>query len=101
MNEIIEGYQWRKERLGYDYSALVQPYASPYKTSLDFTINVPKSQQVAYIPGILQTLKFAWLQYVSLLIPSLLIFFWVVGFLLRHQIVATSVTSDLVQRRRF
>lgn len=88
------------ERLSYDYSALVQPFASPYKTSLDFTINIPKQQRVAYIPGVLQTLKFAWLQYVSLLIPSLAIFYLVVGFLLRHQIVATSVTSDLIGRKR-
>lgn len=53
MNEIIEQYHWRKERLSYDYSALVQPFGSPHKTSLDFTINIPKQQRVAYIPGVL------------------------------------------------
>lgn len=43
----------RVERLSYDYSALVQPFGSPHKTSLDFTINIPKQQRVAYIPGVL------------------------------------------------
>jgi len=52
------------------------------------------------VPGTLQTLKFAWVQYVALLIPSILIFRLVCGFIFRHQILDSSITSDLILKRR-
>jgi hypothetical protein len=63
-------------------------------------IVVPIHQELRYIPGVLETLKFAWIQYLAFLIPSLLIFWVVIGFILRYQLVETSVTSDLVIRRK-
>lgn len=84
INEMIENYQSRKERLWYDYQAVVQPYANPYKTQIVMEIDIPTSQEVKYIPGVLQTLKFAWVQYLSLLIPSMLVFWGVTGFVFRH-----------------
>jgi len=55
---------------------------------------------VKYIPGSLQTLKFAWVQYICLAIPILAIFFAMSGFVFRHQIIETAVTSDLRPRKR-
>lgn len=34
LNEIIEVYQNRKEKLIYDYLTVVQPYASPHKSEI-------------------------------------------------------------------
>lgn len=62
----------------------MQPYANPYKTQIVMEIDIPTSQEVKYIPGVLQTLKFAWVQYLSLLIPSMLVFWGVTGFVFRH-----------------
>ena len=53
-----------------------------------------------YIPGVLQTLKFAWVQYLSVVIPSLWVFSMVCGFVFRHRIIETVVSSDLVLRKR-
>ena len=52
-----------------------------------------------YIPGVLETLKNAWTQYLALLIPLLLVFWAFVGFLLRHQLVETSIVSDLLPKK--
>jgi len=79
----------------------VQPYASPHKTSIVIDVKIPAHQQITYIPGVLQTLKFAWLQYLSLAIPAILIFYSLTGFIFRHQIVDSAVTSDLSVRKRF
>jgi hypothetical protein len=78
----------------------VQPYASPQKTSIVVNVKIPAHQQIKYIPGTLQTLKFAWVQYISLTIPSIFIFFTLSGFIFRHQIVDSAVTSDLVARKK-
>ena len=49
----------------------------------------------------LQTLKFAWIQYLSLALVSFWIFYGIVGFIFRHKIVDTAVSSDLVSKKRF
>lgn len=62
-------------------------------------VNIPIQQEVQYIPGVLETLKNAWTQYLALLIPLLLVFWAFVGFLLRHQLVETSIVSDLLPKK--
>ena len=62
-------------------------------------VNIPIQQEVQYIPGVLETLKNAWTQYLALLIPLLLVFWAFVGFLLRNQLVETSVVSDLLPKK--
>ena len=47
----------------------------------------------------LETLKNAWTQYLALLIPLYLVFGTFVGFLLRNQIIETSIVSDLLPKK--
>ena len=47
----------------------------------------------------LETLKNAWTQYLSLFIPLVMIFWAFVGFLLRHQLLETTIVSDLVPKK--
>lgn len=61
---------------------------------------MPVQQEIKYIPGVLQTLKFAWIQYLSLALPAVGVFYVVVGFVFRHRIVDTAVSSDLMTRRK-
>lgn len=80
---------------------MVQPKANQYKTSIVIDCDIPNQQQVKYIPGVLQTLKFAWIQYLSLALVSFWIFYGIAGFIFRHKIVDTAVSSDLVSKKRF
>ena len=49
------------ERLIYEYSSVIQPVAAPNKSSLTIDVRIPNGQKVLYIPGTLETLKFAWI----------------------------------------
>lgn len=80
---------------------MIQPLGASRTAKVSMDVVVPINQRVLYIPGVLETLKFAWVQYLALLIPSLLIFYGVSGFIFRYQIVETSVTSDLVPKKRY
>jgi len=76
------------------------PFANPHKTKIMITAEIPIEQQVKYIPGILQTLKFAWIQYLSLLIPIMSAFYLAAGFMFRHKLVDSMISSDLMPRKR-
>lgn len=52
------------------------------------------------MPRALETLKFAWVQYLALLVPSLLLFRLVTGFLFKYQIVENRVAEDLAMPRK-
>ena len=77
----------------------MQPLGSQYKTEMIIDVNIPIQQEVQYIPGVLETLKNAWTQYLALLIPLLMVFWAFVGFLLRNQLVETSIVSDLLPKK--
>ena len=62
-------------------------------------IHVPIQQEIQYIPGVLETLKNAWTQYLALLVPIAIIYAAFVGFLLRHQLLETSIVSDLLPKK--
>lgn len=89
------------EKVDFRFQHLIQPIGNPNKTVLQVFAHVPKSQEVRYVPGILETLKFAWVQYLALLVPSLMFFRWVTGFLFRYQIVESGVTSDIAKTKRY
>ena len=89
------------ERLNFDYKYLIQPLGTANSSTIKISAEVPIGQRVVYIPGVLETLKFAWVQYLALLIPCLWVFYIVNGFVFRYQIVETSVSSDLVASKRF
>jgi len=67
-----------------------------FKSSITLYITVPKSQQVKYIPGVLQTLKYAWVQYIAIFIPLLYVYWAFIGFMFKYQVLETSITSDIV-----
>lgn len=72
------------ERLKFDYQWLVQPLGSQYKTQVVIDAYIPIQQEIKYIPGVLESLKNAWTQYLALLIPLVVLFWAFVGFLLKH-----------------
>jgi hypothetical protein len=38
LNQIVDQYQTRTEKLQFNYESLVHPYASPYATHIDLKI---------------------------------------------------------------
>lgn len=88
------------ERTKFDYKYIVQPVGSRHKTFLSIDVRVPLQEKVDYIPGVLESMKGMWVQYIALLLPTIYVFNKIMGFLFRHQFLETSVTSDLVPRKK-
>ena len=64
---------------------------SKVKTHIAIDLYIPVQQKVEYIPGVLESLKFMWVQYLALLIPSLYVFHKIVGFLFKYQFLETAI----------
>ena len=72
------------ERTKFDYKYIVQPVGSRHKTYLSIDVRIPQNEKIDYIPGVLESLKGMWVQYIALLIPSLYVFNKIMGFLFRN-----------------
>ena len=54
--------KFKLERTQYaETNILVQPYGNPDKLTIDLSVRIPRTQKVRYTPGILETLKYAWI----------------------------------------
>lgn len=60
-DDIIDNYNARTETIEYRGNNLVQPQGSSFSTTIEMEIDVPRSQEVKYRPGVMETLKFAWI----------------------------------------
>lgn len=81
---IREAYEERLEKTIFDYQWLIQPLGAKNKPAIYIDVHVPIAQKLRYIPGVLEVLKMAWTQYLALLIPALVIFWTISGFLFRN-----------------
>jgi Transmembrane protein 231 len=70
-----------------------------YKTVVDVTVKIPFNQEVKYIPGILETLKYAWIQYLSIFLPALWVYWQFVKFMFKYKIIETHIVSELHQKK--
>ena len=70
-----------------------------FKSVLDVTIKIPLNQEVRYIPGILETLKYAWIQYLSIFLPMLYLYYMFIKFIFKYKIVETTIISELHQKK--
>ena len=73
---------------------------SRFSTTLDIMINIPKSQEILYKPGVMETLKFAWVQYVFILVPILMLTFMGLSYLFKFRILEALLVSDLKEKRK-
>ena len=60
IEELTEAYNHRNEKVNYVATNFVQNLGSRFSTTLEVNIHVPKSQEIVYRPGVLETIKFAW-----------------------------------------
>jgi len=63
-------------------------------------INIPLLQKIVYRPGLMETVKFAWVQYVMVLLPVLLVFNEILKFLFKYRIFEAVLVSDLKLKRK-
>ena len=85
MNNFIDTYMRQNASVYYDYESIVSPIGSSNMLTLNMQVMIPTKQKIQYIPGFYETIKFAWVQYMALLIPLYAILeFWILGFLFKE-----------------
>ena len=100
MDAILDKYRGRNDYTEFEGVTLVQPLGSAFSTTIDMSITVPKSQEVRYRPGVVETLKFGWVQYVMVLVPALWIVNACLNFLFKYRVLDTQLVSDLKPKRK-
>ena len=85
---IFNRYNSRNETTFYQYQSTVLPDGRN-SVLISMKIRIPSYQQVWYIPLFLQNLKFAWIQYLSLLIPIGYLVTAFAGYVFSQQIFET------------
>ena len=71
------------------------PFGGDSLSTVGVNIRIPPYQEFVYQPPLLETLKFAWVQYFSILFPFYIILFTFYCFLLKYQILDTYISSNL------
>jgi len=95
---IYKDFNQRNLTTAYNYDKLVMPFRSNRETELEIEITIPSYQEVVFLAPLLTTLKFAWIQYFCILIPTAIIIYLILLFIFRYQIFESSVINDLPKK---
>ena len=79
----------------YNYNYMVAPRGLDSSCKISMKVRIPVYQKYEYAPGFLEVMKFAWVQYVSLLIPIGYLIYRFAGFIYRNQILESHVTYEM------
>lgn len=63
-------------------------------------MHIPLSQSIIYRPGLMETIKFALVQYIMILLPILLFAYTVLSYLFKFRIFEALIVSDLKPKRK-
>jgi transmembrane protein 231 len=88
---LFANYYARNETTIYDYKASSVPEGSDDSVFINMKIRIPPYEHIWYIPLFIQSLKFAWIQYLSLLIPIAYILYSFASYIYFQQILDTVI----------
>jgi len=71
------------------------------KTKIVIDLDLPISQSIWYIPTLFQNLKFAWIQYIYLLIPIYFLLDWIMRFAFRNKLFYLFELNDLPDSKKY
>lgn len=86
-SETFMRYKNRNQTLNFDHKAIVNSFGSSDTTTVHIEMKIPKYSPALYVPGFVQSLKIAWIQYYAILFPIYL--------LLLVGLFGTSITSSV------
>ena len=89
---LLERYNNRNETAVYEYgNPTVLPAGSDSETTIRLKVRIPPNQVIQYVPPFAQVMKFAWMQYLSLLLPLAVATYWFARFLFGNGILNSSI----------
>ena len=94
-NDIAEEYYSRDFSTIYEYDTYIVPMQNPNVVKLEVNINIPAFQEILYRTSTFAKIKFFWCQYMAILIPVAGVFYFIMQFVFRNQIVTTINSNDI------
>ena len=85
-SELFLKYNSRNESTFYNYQANILPQGRTDSVLINMKIRIPPNEHIWYIPLFLENLKFAWIQYLSLLLPLGYLILLCAGYIFSQQI---------------
>lgn len=92
---LLQRYQDRNITAEYVYDAPVIRPGGRFGTTVNLKIRIPSDASLTYVPPFLEVMKYAWVQYIALLIPIAFILGSFAKFLYGNQILESQVVSPL------
>jgi hypothetical protein len=92
---IYDEYSNRNLTTPIRYDKLVMPYSTDRETTIELDLTIPSYQSILYTTPTIYSLKQAWIQYISLLLPGLLVIYLVLLFVFKFQVYDTAILNDL------
>lgn len=80
----------------YDYVSYISTGITGAEIDLSIEIDIPKFQEIIYKQPPYINLKFKWIQYLSIFIPTALIIHYFLGFAFRNKIFNCSVMNNII-----
>jgi len=71
------------------------------KSKIVIDLDLPISQPIWYIPTLFQNLKFAWIQYIYLLLPIYFLLDWILRFAYRNKLFYLFELNDLPDSKKY
>ena len=91
---LLLRYNDRNLTTTYEYQTLILPSGFSSHSIISMKVRIPPNQEFEYTPEFLEVMKFAWVQYICLLIPVGYIIFRFAEFIYRNQILESHVTYE-------
>jgi transmembrane protein 231 len=97
---LLLRYAERNESTTYNYGApIVNPGGgNSYESTINMKVRIPLEQPIWYEPPTIEVMKFAWVQYVGLLIPTLYLIWLFVSFVYGNKIMDTTQVYPQMRR---
>ena len=89
--DLFARYMNRNESTTYVYQSTVLPDGQSEKVTISMKIRIPPFEHIYYAPLFIENLKFAWIQYLSLLIPIYYLVWLFAKFVFSNQIFDTPI----------
>ena len=99
-NDIAEEYYSRDFSTIYEYDTYIVPMQNPNVVKLEVNINIPAFQEILYRTSTFAKIKFFWCQYMAILIPVAGVFYFIMQFVFRNQIVTTINSNDIGAKKQ-
>ena len=94
-DDLYKNFTNRDYYTYYDYIKKIKPFLDDSTISIDVKVEIPSYQEILYYQPHYMNLKFKWIQYFAIFIPTFIVCKIFIQFILKNRVFNVSMESDL------